>query len=62
MSIAVRLPILALVMAVAACSSVQQARSTVDLPGEAPKRPGLQVPPDAWAHPAAQTASAATPR
>ena len=59
MSIASRLPIAAAVLALAAaCTSVQQANSSVQLPGETPKRSGLQVPPDAWAHPTVQTANA----
>jgi hypothetical protein len=43
----------------AACAPVQQASSSVQLPGEPPKNvAGLQVPPEAWAHPTVQTASA----
>jgi hypothetical protein len=58
MSIASRLLILAAVTALAtACTSVQQADSSVQLPGEM-KRTGLEVPPDVWARPAAQTANA----
>jgi len=58
MRTASRLPIAAAVLALAAaCTSVQPADSPVQLPGEAAKRTGLQVPPDAWAHPAVQTAS-----
>ncbi|CAN5326270.1 hypothetical protein BH10PSE6_BH10PSE6_35240 [soil metagenome] len=59
MSTVSRLLIAAAVAALAtACGSVQQADSSVQLPGETPKRTGLEVPPDAWAHPALQTASA----
>jgi hypothetical protein len=62
MSIASRLPVVAAVLALAAaCTSVQQADSPAQLPGEAPKGTRLQVPPDAWAHPAIQTANATTP-
>jgi hypothetical protein len=53
MSTVLRLVIAAAVMTLATgCGSVQQAESSVQLPGETPKRTGLQVPPDAWAHPA----------
>jgi hypothetical protein len=63
MGIASRLPIVAAIMALAtACTPVQQADSPVQLPGATPKRTGLEVPPDAWAHPAVQTASTPTQR
>jgi len=59
MTIAARFPIVALLMTLAtACTSVQQADSSVQLPGETATRAGLQVPPDAWARPTVQTASA----
>jgi hypothetical protein len=58
MSPAARLSFLAVAAVLSACTSVQQAGPIMDLPGETPKRPGLQVPPDAWAHPAEETASA----
>jgi hypothetical protein len=58
MSTALRLLTVAAIAAFAtACGSTQQASSSVQLPGEAPGRPGLQVPPDAWAHPVIQTAT-----
>jgi len=61
MSSSLRLLIVAAIAAcVTACGSDQQASSSVQLPGETPGRPGLQVPPDVWAHPAIQTA--ASPR
>ena len=42
----------AALIAIAACSSIQQAESPVQRPGELPRRAsGLHVPPDAWAHP-----------
>ena len=57
-----RLLILAATTALAAaCTSVQQADSSVQLPGEM-KRTGLEVPPDVWARPAAQAANATTLR
>jgi hypothetical protein len=63
MRITSRLPIIAAVMALAtACTPVQQADSSVQLPGDASIRAGLEVPPDVWAHPTAQTASAAPQR
>ncbi|HSI00568.1 MAG TPA: hypothetical protein VLA02_08205 [Reyranella sp.] len=49
----------AALIAMAACSSNQQAESPVQRPGELPQRAsGLHVPPDAWEHPS-QVASAA---
>jgi len=63
MSIASRLAVVAAVLALAAaCTSVEQADSPAQLPGEAPKSTGLQVPPDASVHPTVQTANATTPR
>ena len=39
-------------IAIAACSSIQQAESPMQRPGELPKRAsGLHVPPNAWEHP-----------
>jgi hypothetical protein len=67
MSIASRLPIVAVLVSlvvapVAACTSPQQADSSVQLPGEPSRRTGLEVPPDAWAHPATQTANVSPQR
>ena len=45
------------VLAAGCASSVEHGGSSVQLPGEAPRTAGLQVPPDAWAHPT-ETASA----
>jgi hypothetical protein len=67
MSLASRLPIVAVLVSlvvtlVTACTSVQQGDSSVQLPGEPSRRTGLEVPPDAWAHPAAQTANVSSQR
>jgi hypothetical protein len=48
------LPLVAVValIAVAACSSLQQAESPMQRPGELPRQAGgLHVPPNAWEHP-----------
>jgi hypothetical protein len=56
MSTVLRLLIAAAIAAfVTACGSTQQANSSVQRPGEMSGRAGLEVPPDAWAHPAIQT-------
>lgn len=63
MRIVLCLPVAAVLLAlVSGCSSTEQAQSSVQLPGDAVKRPGLEVPPDAWEHPVAQTANAAAGR
>ena len=62
MGIACRLLIAGAFVGLAACASPQQAASPVQLPGESTKHAnGLQVPPDAWAHPPSQTASVIKP-
>jgi hypothetical protein len=63
MRITWRLPIIAAVMALAtACTSGQQAESSVQMPGDPARRNGLEVPPDVWAHPTSQTANAIPPQ
>ena len=55
---ALRLPIVLGVTILATACSVERTNSSVQMPGETPWTAGLQVPPDAWAHPT-QTASVA---
>jgi hypothetical protein len=63
MVLAMRFPVVAVFLALAtACTPVQQADSSVQLPGDSGTRAGLEVPPDVWARPALQTAGVSPDR